>query len=362
MPPRKDMSGLPTKAPKPARPPSKNLIFLQPVMTAWHEQALANDDYQPAIPARPYRASMAGLRCDRQLFYALTKTPISEPRSVADVWRMKLGNMVHDGLQDVLDSLGQGWRREVIVDYQAIGIDGSAHADLAQFVCLHCGAYIAPVQLTDTNDAGDEQWEMRCVATCAGSVHFEITKTADGAHTWSPDHERAEYTVEFKTVNGFGFKTMATTFKGPPEGARSGHVLQGAMSAKALGCNQVIVAYLAMENVGVDLAGSLDSSEIGRFAAEWHFTVDELEDAIAYETGRIRRLLAAAEHNVMPMRVLHDDGIPANAHVSDPARKRWVVTDVDGRVVDDGTKWFCDYCDHRTLCISDGAASEVAGG
>ena len=35
------------------------------------------------------------------------------------------------------------------------------------------------------------------------------------------------------------------------------------MSAKALGCNQVIVAYLAMENVGVDLAQSIETGEIG---------------------------------------------------------------------------------------------------
>ncbi len=359
MPPRKDMSNLPTKAAKPARPPSKNPTFLGPVMTRWHEQALQNDDYQPALPDRPYRASMAGLRCDRQLFYALGGVPESEPRSIADTWRMKLGGMVHDGLQDLLDSLGEGWRREVIVDYRPIGIDGSAHADLAQFVCLHCGAYIAPVQIVDVNDAGDELHEMRCVAACAGSVHFEITKLANGSRTWAPDHERAELTVEFKTVNGMGFKTMATTFKGPPEGARSGHILQGAMSAKAMGCQKLIVAYLAMENVGVGMAASLDSSEIGRFGAEWHYTVDEMEPAIEYEIGRIRRLLAAREHDVMPMRVLHDSDLPVNAHVVDPMRKRWVVTGDDGRVVDDGEKWFCDYCNHRTLCVADGAASEV---
>lgn len=358
MPPRKDMSNLPTKAARPARPPSKNLIFLGPVMTRWHELAMANDDYQPALPGRPYRASMAGLRCDRQLYYALTGTPESEPQSVADTWRMKLGGMVHEGLQDLLDSLGEGWRREVIVDYRPIGIDGSAHADLAQFVCRCCGAYIAPVDLVDTNVAGDELWEMRCVAACTQSVHFEISRLADGSHTWSPEHERAELTVEFKTVNGMGFKTMATTFRGPPEGARSGHILQGAMSAKAMSCERLIVAYLAMENIGVDMAQSMDSSEIGRFGAEWHYTVAEMEPAIEYEVGRIRRLLAAAEHNVLPMRVLHESDVPVNAHVVDPIRKRWVVTDVDGRVVDDGTKWFCDYCNHRTLCVADGAASE----
>ena len=32
MPPRKDHSGLPTSTKPPARPPSKNLIFLQPVI------------------------------------------------------------------------------------------------------------------------------------------------------------------------------------------------------------------------------------------------------------------------------------------------------------------------------------------
>lgn len=362
MPPRKDLSGLPTAQQRTARPPSQNPLFLRPVMTRWAEQEMANDDYAPAIPGRPYRASMAGLRCDRQLFYALTGVEPSEPRSVADVWRMKLGGMVHDGLQDVLDSLGNGWRRELIVDLRPIGIDGSAHADVAQMVCLFCASPIAMLEIVDSDSTGWLQWACRCSIECDSSETFEIERHASGAHTWSPEHERAEFTVEFKTVNGMGFKTMATTFRGPPEGARSGHILQGAMSAKALGCNQVIVAYLAMENVGDDLKASVVNGELGRFAAEWHYTVDELEPQIEYEVGRIRRLLAAAEHDVLPMRVLHDSDLPANAHIVNPMTKAWVVTDEHGGIVDQGSKWFCGYCDYRSRCVEDGAASVVPHG
>lgn len=355
MPPRKDHSGLPTSTRPPARPPSKNLLFLQPVMDLWHRQILANDEYLPAIPGRPYRGSMAGLRCDRQLFYALTDVERTVPRSIADSWRMNLGSMIHHGLQEILDSLGDGWRREVIVDYRPIGIDGSAHVDLAKFHCVHCGASIGLVEYGMVTD--DSRWDMhmRCSGECEDSEHFTILRHSDGSHTWSPEHERAEFTVEFKTVNGMQFKSMATTFRGPPEGARSGHILQGAMSAKALGCNQVIVAYLAMENVGVDLAQSIETGEIGRFAAEWHFTVAEVEPAIEFEVGRVKRLLAAAEYDVLPMRVLHDQDVPDNAQVIDPARKTWVVKNDDGTIAATGTKWFCDYCDHRPRCIEDGA-------
>lgn len=355
MPPRKDHSGLPTSTKPPARPPSKNLIFLQPVIDRWHEEILANDEYLPAIAGRPYRGSMAGLRCDRQLFYALTGVERTVPRSVADSWRLNLGTMVHDGLQDVLDNLGDGWRREVIVDYRPIGIDGSAHADLAQFVCIHCGSTIDCIDVVSLDEPGAAFLTMRCSVACDASQEYLVERKPDGAHTWSPEHERAEFTVEFKTVNGMQFKSMATSFRGAPEGARSGHILQGAMSAKALGCNQVIVAYLAMENVGVDLAQSIETGEIGRFAAEWHFTVAEVETAIEFEVGRVKRLLAAAEYDVLPMRVLHDQDLPDNAQVIDPARKTWVVKNDDGTIAATGTKWFCDYCDHRPRCIEDGA-------
>ena len=43
------------------------------------------------------------------------------------------------------------------------------------------------------------------------------------------------------------------------------------------------------------------------------------------------------------------------AEVIDPARKTWVVKNDDGTIAATGTKWFCDYCDHRPRCIEDGA-------
>jgi hypothetical protein len=49
-----------------------------------------------------------------------------------------------------------------------------------------------------------------------------------------------------KTVNGFSFKMKATGFKGPAEGPSWAHILQGALAARALGADTMIIAYLSM--------------------------------------------------------------------------------------------------------------------
>lgn len=359
---RRTIDDLPRAQAAAARPPSKNMLVLQPVVDAWWDAH--TDDYEKAISELPYSASMSSQRCDRSLWYTLTGVEESNPPTVADVWRMDLGSMVHATLQSQLAALGQqGWRREVLVDLRNVGVQGSAHADLVQFLCIHCDA---PIHMEDVSALPDHvpvSIAAHCSVECDGSKTFYVERNHKGDHTWSPEHERADVTCEFKTIAGYAFKLSTTSFKGPPEGAKFPHVLQGGMCADALGCNKVVVAYLSMELVSPELAKAYCDSEIGRFAAEWHFTVDELRPLLDTEYARINRVTALAAAGLRPTREIHDPEIPAGATMIDPMRSAWIERALDGSVSNTGKMWhgnYCNYCRFQLLCNGDGPDADTA--
>lgn len=285
-------------------PPTDKPEFVSALAEAWFAKATAAGlDYASAIPELPYRASYASKRCDRQLHYAIAGVPESNPASIADHWRMEIGSMVHAQLADIIPTIHPRSKHEVEVDLRPIGIPGSAHADL-------------------------------------------VTYDEDGA---------VDAVVEFKTINGFGWKMAATSFKGPPEGPRSGHVLQAAMVAKALGARRVIVGYLALENLSPSMASSFSNSELARFCGEWHYALADVEAIVEYEVKRVNRLIKLGAAGVLPAREIHDDSIPAGAVFDDPNRGTWRVTIAD-EVKAMGSFWLCGYCDHRDRCLADGAS------
>lgn len=354
MPIRKSVDDLPA-AQKIGRPPSRNAFVVQAVADKWHQRG-GDRVYLPAIPGRRYRASNSAFRCDRALYYATIGAERTDPDTIADTWRMALGTMIHESMAEILTKLGDGWRPEVIVDLQTIGIDGSGHADLVQFRCVHCDEPITMLEVVDSDSTGWQQFACRCSAECDASEPFEIVRTAAGEHSWSPAHERAEVCVELKSINGWGFKTKATTQGGPPEGPSWSHVVQGALNAAALSCNQVVVAYLSMELVSPSLAKAYCDTELGRFAAEWHFTIDgQLRDVVANEVARVNRLFRAVDAEVLPSRELHDGDIPAGAQIANPSTGAWVVTNSNGTIQQAGSTWFCNYCGWRQACVAAGA-------
>lgn len=284
-------------------PPSRNNFVAEAVAQRWYERSEsenARGDLALAIPeAGPYRASFASKRCDRALWYALTKTKASNPPGLADAWRFGMGHTVHEMLQKIVAELFEGAEVEKVIDLRAIDIPGSAHADLV--------------------------------------INYEGERTL----------------IEIKSINGFGFKMSATPFKGPAEGPRSGHVIQGALAAKAEGCTRLVIAYLSLEVVGAKLAQDYSDTDAGRFAAEWHYTVEELEPIIEAETRRINNLMLKLDGDPVP-RNLIDHGIPEGALITDPTSGMWVVT--EGRtILDTGDTWMCAYCDYRDKCLEDGS-------
>ena len=300
---KKDLSELPVSVDAGVAPSRTNVVA-EKLAEVWFQRYLdaGNADKARAIPELPYRASYASKRCDRQLFYALSDTPESEPLTIASAWTMGLGTMVHDALQGVMESMFPDSECEPDVDLRAVGIPGSGHADVVL---------------------------------------------------------RAEDTlVEVKTTGGFSFKMMATTFKGAPQGPRFSYVLQAAMMAQALGLSKFVIALLSLEPVSPQLAETYSGSEAGRFAAEWHFETEQFANVVADEARRVKLVLTYVSEGVLPPRQLHDPEFPVGAVVQAPmaARAPWVVAGPDGIVKDTGTYWGCAYCPWRSKCHDDGAS------
>lgn len=311
MPIKKNHESLPQRDPDAGDPPRKPRVVTA-VAEAWYEEWQNRPDFGwgHVLPdAGPWRGSYSGKRCDRQLEYAFRD--IDAPRTIADIYRMALGTMVHDVFQKVMVGLFPGDQAEVPLDLNPIGIPGSMRVDLVH--------YIKP------EEDSDVEWFIP---------------------------------IELKTINGFGFKMGATTFKGPPKGPRSGHKLQLAMSVCALDAPYGILGYLSLENISPDLVQSLyeDPSPVMQFAAEWAVSREEAEELVADEAARIARILAFIENHPdehLP-REINDPEVPVGAIVTRPENGQW-VTLVDGRPTQTGKTWMCGYCELRPTCIEHGA-------
>ena len=303
---KKDLSDLPAPDKAAGCPPVTEPQFVTALAETWFNQYLANGEHMraKADESQPYRGSYSAFRCDRQLYYAMSGVSRPIP-NIADAYRMSLGTLVHNGLEEAIKATFTNAEFEVPVDLSPIGVPGSAHADIV--------------------------------------TYLEQSKT------------QVDAVVEVKTVNGFGFKSMASDFKGPASGPRSGHILQAALTAMALDADRVVIAYLSMENLSPNMKRYV-ASDIGRFAAEWHYTREEYRAIALPEIERIKRVTKwlGIPELVAPT-TLYDTEVPAGAHIADPSRGMWIKNDDAGAIVDTGRIWFCDYCDWKDQCISDQA-------
>lgn len=301
-----NISDLPTASSDAGVPPVADPEIGVALAQAWFDQYVADGhvDKARALPELPYRASYASKRCNRQLYYALAGTPESEPLTIASAWTMGLGTMVHEHFQAKYLEMFPDAVVEPVGDLRSIGIAGSGHADLV------------------------------------------VTDKETGERTL----------VELKTTGGFSFKMMATTFKGAPQGPRFSYLLQSAMMAKALDCDKVIIVLLSLEPVSASLAEQYSEHEAGRFVAEWHYNIEELEEFIDDERWRVSSILNHVDTGRVPSRVIVDPEFPAGATVTAPLASRapWVVYDQEKNIVDSGQYWGCAYCSFRTKCHEDG--------
>jgi hypothetical protein len=283
--------------------PPDGVEYVSRLAESWHYRykAEGNDEKAMSIPDRRWRASWAA-NCNRATAYLITRTEESNPVTIADAWRFSLGNFVHEAVQQDLIEAFPGVEVEVPVDLRPIGIDGAATADVL----------------------GD----------------------VDGVRT----------AMELKSINGFGFKMAATSFKSPPEGPRHSALVQGALAATAGEAERLIIGYLSLENVSPQLASYTDS-EIGRFAAEWHYTPDEFRPIAMEESERVANILTRLDQGWEPAqfkRRIPDPDYPKRMEVTDPSTGHWIESDPNGAIISTGRAWQCAYCPFRDRCIADG--------
>lgn len=304
--------------PGPGTAPDQDNWLARDVFTAWLAAKKEADGEHVRSSQAPFWAS-DGATCARKLSYSLLEraglAEKTNPPDIASEWRFNLGNVVHDAIQSSLP--------EAEHEVAAVLKDDDG-ADL-----VSCRA--------DTIVAYD---------------HFE-----DG--TPEPEHRVAA--VEIKSMNGFGFKMAATTFKGPAEGPRWSAVVQLALTVKALIQNgrtdltHGIILLASLENISPNMAASFADSEIAKFSAQFTYEVDELvaiADEIIPRLINIRRVVG--EGNLAP-RVLNDPEIPKAARVVNPTTGAWELHDRDGGLIRAGTTWMCGYCTYQDQCIADGA-------
>lgn len=350
-----DVADLPDAGPQSGHPPVKQPLVIHHLARLWHEHYLAagEDERAFAVPGTRFRASWAG-GCARNLGYRIAEHDAREalneavaedrdrgacnelaaiaealapsnPPSVSDAWRMGLGTLVHNALEETIASLTDifpGATFEVAVDMRP-DLDGSGTVDIVIRMDAH--AALKAGLLTD------EQFEGISIGT-----EFVIV-------------------IELKTINGFGYKMSATTFKGPAEGPRHSAVLQGALTAVALKADLLIVGYLSLECISPDVAARNGLDDIGRFAAEWHFTPEQFTSLAEREHLRVKRVLEFVDAGELAPRAIADPEIPAKARITDPSTGAWQVVDpTSNQIISAGKTWYCGYCWNRDRCIKDG--------
>lgn len=287
------------------RAPDRTNWFIEPVVESWWNtyQADGKLEKEHAIPGTRFRASWAG-KCARALAYHFAGMESSDSVTIADCWRMNIGSILHEHIQQVIQAKYPNSQTEVKVQ---LATDGSGHMD-------------------------------------ALVVH--------------PDGKTSA--VEIKTINGTGFRRMIGAEKGKPgEGPRSTAVVQGALNAHAMDPqpDELVIVFFALECLSPSAAAKIAArDEYQRFATQYTFTRDEYVEIAERELRRINRvfeLVDAREGGWADVpRMLPDPGLPRH-RVFDPSRGFIEKLDANGDSQGTGWVWQCGYCEFQSQCISD---------
>lgn len=160
--------------------------------------------------------------------------------------------------------------------------------------------------------------------------------------------------VEVKSTGQYGF-TMQTGRGyrgGTPEGPKPGHYGQGAIYAKQVEADRLIMLYVNRD----PLSAKQCDNDIDRMAAEWHYTPDEFIPFADAELARLRGIYGLVRDGTAAARRI--PGTPAE--ITDPSSGGWVKygepaeDEEDPPVLMFGNAWECSFCPHVDRCIADG--------
>lgn len=301
---RNNLSNLPQgKAEVHDEPPAKDPKFAGLLAAAWAAEYIESEARSTAAPCR-IRHSDAG-KCSRAISYQLLGEPVSEPLTLADHYRFNMGTLVHDQYQAVITALFPDALIENVVTF------------------------------------GQPDAQGRVLSAGHGDVC--VTLSDDGVR----------YSVELKTINGFGFQ-KAIGLKGAAEGPRSGAKIQAALNALGSDADVMVIVYLSLDVIGAGPAQKAGLKEWERFSAEWRYERDEFEPIALAEIERFNEIVLLADSDILAERYLPDPDIPEGARITNPTKGTWTV-EVDGRLWDTGTTWQCNYCAFQTKCADDAA-------
>ena len=271
---------------------SEHRLFVHRIAEAW-----AGGSEAPSQPEGTlWRGSWAGM-CARKVAYMTTGQEKTDPPSTADYWRMGLGSVVHELLEPAI----QTW----LDDDDSVAVEEEVNVELG----LH------------------------------GHGHVDLVLNS---------LETGEKVVlELKTINGFGYKMAVEKGEGP----RHSHILQGAMYARAVEADMLVIGYLSMENISPNRAEAFGIDDIGRFASEWHYPKEQYMPLAAAEEQRLEGIALAAHADgptSIPRRFAHSDpDIPFPAEIDDPRTGAWKWGTSFGKA------WQCRYCDYQSRCVTD---------
>lgn len=265
----------------------------------WLEQQ-GDTSLPHAVEGSRIRHSWAG-KCARALRYEIDGVPASEPPDVASQWVFRLGHLIHDEWQGALVEMFPDCQIEVKHPNPEIN-----------------GSY-----------------------------------TLDAEINWPSDGYPECQVVEIKSIGGFAFKKMNGA-RGR-DGPRSSALLQLALNANATpGCTGGWMIYVASENTSVGEAERHGLGVLDRFILVNWYPIELLVPLAKAEEKRMVQVLAEADAGEKTPRVIPDPEIPPGAEITDPSKGIWGVTGPSGNIIDVGTTWFCQYCDHRSTCIAEG--------
>lgn len=307
----RDLSDLPTPAvlTGDGRTPDPEPTFLRPYFDAIRERHAAEGERPHAVEGTRFRHSMAHA-CARQIAYHALGVPASDPMDLTGMIVTGNGTTKHDEIQALLPEVQPEVRCRID------GFDGSGNAD---------GLLVL-----------------------------------DGADTTSSPHDGetpyaelpAQRIVwEHKNVGGFAFK-KAVGERGRAEGPKQAHIVQGALNAKALDADLLVITYATWEAISVGIAARKGFTEEGRISAQWTFTREEWEPLADVEVARVSGILALLDDGTLPARRFPDEELPKGHRVTDPTTGQWQVQDDEGQILDAGTWWACLYCRYQTACAS----------
>jgi hypothetical protein len=263
-------------------------MYAEVLAKAWKEINERKEELEHSVEGTSMRHSMSG-KCARQIYYYLSKEPISNPFDLPAIWVMGLGTRIHEWWQEALRAAYPTAQVEVTVHIP--DADSSGHVDA-----------------TIVEDEEGEPF-----VTC----------------------------LELKSINGFGFKKMAENGDPP----RHSDMVQCCVNAYGIQADKAVLIYLAAECVSRGRAKQKGLSEHERFMKEYIFDKETIEKVAIKEIMRWDAIRKMGDNTP---RKIPDPEYPAGAAVADPSTGK---LSLNGSI--SGYAWQCGYCAYQDKCCED---------